>query len=299
MNSCLINLKKLLKILRPCRKYSKPISLDIALEFLENDRELIKTLQGGSHGFKRSLPPLAILQNVELAAFMRQVVGKNGSQDDPMENPLLDLCYTRGWLHAQLTADNQVVYVFPTKIHHRYLYFSDLSLLFGLHYDGLFEKMLTISAFRFAEHLLSADLPPFPVDRFSTLHDLFIACVQAFKPSALREIDRSPLEAQYQDELYRACYEVLGHQLYLSSEWTGKKIGGRVDFVVRTMHWAIECLRDGKGIEEHVARFHKGGRYYKWLQTGEIHDFVVLDFRKTRPRKKRGVCLPFLRKETK
>lgn len=131
-----------------------------------------------------------------------------------------------------------------------------LSLLSGLHDDELFEKMLTISAFRFAEHLLSTELPPFPVDHFSTLHDLFIACVREFKPSALREIDRSSLEAQYQDELYRACYEVLGHQLYLRSEWTRKKIGSRVDFVVRTMNWAIECLRDGKGIDDHVTRFH-------------------------------------------
>ena len=144
--------------------------------------------------------------------------------------------------------------------------------------------------------MLSTKLPPFPVDRFSTLHGLFTACVRAFKPCALREINRNPL-AQYQDELYRACYEVLGHRLYLRSDWTGKKIGGRVDFVVRQMHWAMECVRDGQGIEEHVARFHPGGRYYKWLQTGEIRDFVILDFRKTRPRKKRGTCLLFPREE--
>lgn len=129
LNSC-VRLTKHYQIFRPCRKNSKPIPLHIALEFLEDDRELIETLNRSPHGFKRSLPPPAVLQNVELAAFMRQAVANNGSQDDPKKNPMLDVCYTRGWLHAQLSADRQVVYVFPTTIHHRYLYLLFVAFFF-------------------------------------------------------------------------------------------------------------------------------------------------------------------------
>lgn len=98
-----------------------------------------------------------------------------------------------------------------------------------------------------------------------------------------------PLEATFQDEFYRSCYTLLNNQLYISSEWSGTKKGGRVDFRVRTMPWAVEILRDGINIEEHLARFKPGGNYYPWLQAQEIQDYVVLDFRRSKPQKIRSM----------
>lgn len=51
-------------------------------------------------------------------------------------------------------------------------------------------------------------------------------------------------EAQYQDEVYRASYEILGRQIY-HSEWSPAGLDGRVDFQVVSMKWSIECLRAG------------------------------------------------------
>ncbi|WEW55222.1 hypothetical protein PRK78_000651 [Emydomyces testavorans] len=96
-------------------------------------------------------------------------------------------------------------------------------------------------------------------------------------------LNTRPLELTYQDEFYRYCYSLLGNQLYLASEWTGTKKGGRANFQVRGTHWAIEILRDGENIEEHVARFKPGGRYYQWLQAQGIHDYAILDFGRTQP----------------
>ncbi len=99
-----------------------------------------------------------------------------------------------------------------------------------------------------------------------------------------------PVEAQYQDEFYRACYALLGN-IYLSSEWTGNLVGGRVDFQLRPVGWAIECVRDGDKLKEHIARFQPGGRYDKWIQSREIQQYILLDFRTSMPRKIRGMML--------
>ena len=95
-----------------------------------------------------------------------------------------------------------------------------------------------------------------------------------------------PLEAQYQDEFYRACYSELG--VYLTSEWSGSSLVGRVDFHIKDVKWVIECVRDGDKIDEHIERFQQGGRYFKWITSGEIKDYIILDFRTSKPRKARS-----------
>ena len=100
-----------------------------------------------------------------------------------------------------------------------------------------------------------------------------------------------PLEAQYQDEFYRACYTLLD-TIYLSSEWAGKETGGRVDFQVKSLGWAVECVREGHDLKEHIARFLPGGGYYKWVKSGEIKQHILLDFRTSMPIKTRGMTLP-------
>lgn len=96
-----------------------------------------------------------------------------------------------------------------------------------------------------------------------------------------------PLEYMYQDEFYKACYVLLGN-LYLTPEWSGSVGSGRIDYHVRGAGWVIECMRDGIKLDEHVARFLPGGRYYEWIESGEIQDYILLDFRTSYPRKRRG-----------
>jgi len=140
---------------------------------------------------------------------------------------------------------------------------------------------------------------PFPEDRFSSIKDLCSAVVREFSPVAIRSrrefaagaLER-PVEAQFQDEFYRACYTLLG-DIYLTSEWSGKGLGGSVDFQIKSQKWAIECVREGDRLEQHIERFLEGGRYYKWIESREIEDYVILDFRTSTPRKVRD-NIPFL-----
>jgi len=66
-----------------------------------------------------------------------------------------------------------------------------------------------------------------------------------------------------------------------------------VDFQVKSVKWAIECVREGDKLEEHIAKFEAGGRYYKWIISGEIQEYILLDFRKSKPKKARD-NVPFL-----
>jgi hypothetical protein len=156
--------------------------------------------------------------------------------------------------------------------------------------------------FRYAEYVLCATSPPFPIDKFPSVKDLALGVIRQFRPAALRSdndelsagAERRPVEAQYQDEFYRGCYRLLNNHIYLSSEWAGRKSGGRVDFQVTSLGWAIECLRDGDRLDEHIARFQElptEGRYYKWIEFGEIKDYVILDFRSSRPETPKGKSL--------
>jgi hypothetical protein len=63
---------------------------------------------------------------------------------------------------------------------------------------------------------------------------------------------------------------------------------GRIDFHIKEMKWVIECVRDGDKIDEHIERFRQGGRYHKWIKSGEIKDYIILDFRTSKPRKARS-----------
>jgi hypothetical protein len=151
---------------------------------------------------------------------------------------------------------------------------------------------------RYMEYLLGPMAPAFPLDKHPSLRELCFSAIarfsrislassgQGFGPAALPR----PLEAQYQNELYRACYAELGGYVYLTSEWTGTALSGRVDFQIKSVKWAIECVREGKNLEEHIARFQPpGGKYYKGVTSGEIRKYILLDFRTSMPKKARSM----------
>jgi hypothetical protein len=57
-----------------------------------------------------------------------------------------------------------------------------------------------------------------------------------------------------------------------------------VDFQIKSVGWAIECLRDGNGLNEHIKRFQPpDGKYYRWVKSGEVQDYILLDFRQSMP----------------
>ena len=70
-------------------------------------------------------------------------------------------------------------------------------------------------------------------------------------------------------------------------------MAGRIDFRIKDMKWVIGCVREGNRIDEHVGRFQPGGRYYKWITSGEVKDYIILDFRTSKPQKVRGMVTSF------
>jgi hypothetical protein len=85
-----------------------------------------------------------------------------------------------------------------------------------------------------------------------------------------------PLEAQYQDEFYRAFNMVVGRGVPISSEWS-RNGNGQFDFWIPQKRWGIELLRDHDRVNEHCNRFKKGGRYYPWIEAGMLEDWIIID----------------------
>ena len=270
--------------MRPYRKAGSLVPLGVALEFLNSDR-FYDCLATGFYSFTRCLPTKDVFKKTQnIGQFLRHVLVYGQSDDSVDTNLALRDCYHNGWLQAELVPGDRTVYIFPTKIHQWYKV-----PIFHSHHC----RKLRLSL-RYAERLLSTVAEPFPKDRFGSIEDLCFAAVAEFSCVALNSVERGigpgavtrPLEAQYQDEFYRACHSVLN--INLTSEWSGSSLVGRVDFRIKDMKWVIECVRDGDKIDEHIERFQQGGRYHKWIMSGEIKEYIILDFRTSKPRKARS-----------
>ena len=240
---------------------------------LSDDEEFVRSLNYGYGGFSRSLPRREDLQsNLDLSQFLKGVLASGLSEDILESNAALDRCYKKGWLQAELLANGKRVYIYPSKLHERY-----------------------------AKILLSSAVPEFPQHLFSSVRQLCFEAISKFSPALLSSTQPRlsagavvpPKEAQYTQELFRACYHILGHNLFLTSKWTGTSSNGRVDFYIKPVKWAIECLRDGSDLLEHIERFQPGGTYYPWIVSREIQDYILLDFRTSKPTKIRDDA-PFL-----
>ena len=158
---------------------------------------------------------------------------------------------------------------------------------------------------RYSSYLIQGLAPEFPSEKYHSVKDLCIDVLRKFSRNSLISAGRGigagavsrPVEALYRNEFYRACAVLLG-DVYLTPEWGGQSLGGVVDFQIKAKKWAIECVRDGDQLTDHIERFQEEGIYYKWITSGEIQEYIILDFRKGAiPRKSRGMimfCLLFL-----
>jgi hypothetical protein len=132
---------------------------------------------------------------------------------------------------------------------------------------------------------------------FLCVRQLCFEAISKFSPTLLSPTRPSlragavvpPKEAEYTHELSRACYHILGQNLFLTPEWRGSSSNGQVDFYIKSVKWAIECVREGDRLDQHIARFQPGGLYYPLIATEEILDYILLDFRTSKPNKNRGM----------
>ncbi|KAF8246760.1 hypothetical protein K440DRAFT_321618 [Wilcoxina mikolae CBS 423.85] len=109
----------------------------------------------------------------------------------------------------------------------------------------------------------------------------------SLSPRSGRPETRTPPEALYGQEFFRAAHKVLKGHCYPSPEFgsfdpeAGK---GWIDLYIPAYKFGIEYLHDGSNIQGHASRFLDGGPYKKWIDAGDMIDYIMLDFRLTQPR---------------
>jgi hypothetical protein len=126
--------------------------------------------------------------------------------------------------------------------------------------------------------------------------ELSLAVIKKFKPSQLSMPPRgpglaqndNPPEVQFCMEFYRSIHCLSKGNVLPSPEYDkkGYKGGGAVDILIPGYGFGVELLADGAGIKQHYQRFLPGGPYNRWIKSGHLMDWIVLDFRS------RGVTAP-------
>lgn len=144
---------------------------------------------------------------------------------------------------------------------------------------------------RYIEYYFGKIATPFPATIFPTIQDLCKEVLQRFSMTRLRNSIQGklstagqprPVEAQYQDEFYRAFSSIMPHGVAMSSEWS-RNANGRIDFFIPFQGWGIELLRGHSRVREHYERFQPGGRYYPWVESGLLKDWIIIDCADTMP----------------
>jgi hypothetical protein len=117
--------------------------------------------------------------------------------------------------------------------------------------------------------------------------DHFILDVlKGFSQSSLRDtwsasINGTVYERLYQMEFYKSATRLMGKNTMVFPDVGAVfGVGGYVDFIVNSVYgYAIELLREGDELTEHINRFKENGRYYRLLELNIIKQWMVLDFR--------------------
>jgi hypothetical protein len=150
-------------------------------------------------------------------------------------------------------------------------------------------------------HTLFLKITPDNEINYGTLLHLAVDAIMQFQPRKLSDVPRSlvgnllPLEDQYQKEFYRCLFPILDGHVVMSPEFvikTGTK-GGTIDFLVAQKKWGLELLRDRDRLVEHMKRFEHGGQYFSMIQSGNMEQYIVLDFTVVQPVKPRPGSSPF------
>jgi hypothetical protein len=210
--------------------------------------------------FSRGLPHNGALQDLNKSEALSTVLCKTVVYANEVSNKVendLTLCVCSGWLHNEISASgNGTAFFFPTSLHRWYVEWK----LFG-HREP--RTPLVINIKEFIKQVIS---------RF----DPRILSTERRTGSSTQQMS----EAQYQSEFYR-CSHAYSHGSLLSFP-EFEMATGRVDFYVPSKKWGVELLRDGNQLEEHSGRFSRSGAYDGTLA---IDDYIILDCRKTEPRK--------------
>lgn len=142
---------------------------------------------------------------------------------------------------------------------------------------------------RYVEHYLTNSTVPFPIEQYPNIEALAEAVLRKFSLRNLSSTTRvgtgaviRPVEAAYQDEIYRALHAVLGFSTNVSSEWAADG-NGRIDFRLADVGWGIELLREGSRLGEHCQRFTVNGSYAPWIRNGLLKDWLIIDCRTSHP----------------
>jgi len=134
----------------------------------------------------------------------------------------------------------------------------------------------------YLQHKYGTNIPP---TQIKTNFDEFLKDVFAKMDGVTLKNCRSKsknsrlLEAAYQHEFYRAATGLLGVDGIVSCEVGALySIHGRIDFFINDKrNWAVELLRDGDRLNDHVARMAPGGKYDRLTITAS--NTVVIDLR--------------------
>ncbi|KDQ06792.1 hypothetical protein BOTBODRAFT_181262 [Botryobasidium botryosum FD-172 SS1] len=182
-------------------------------------------------------------------------------EDDATDEKVsLRECNQCEWLHTDMF-EGKVRYQFPSPLH-----------------------MACIS---WSLEPVEADIP------YDTLHDLAVATIKRLRPSQLVGVRRvggggsqeEPAAMGYKAGFYRSLFNLIQGNVRIGLEHASD-VGtraGRIDFFIPTKEWAVECTREGYGLEEQESRFAADSAYDAWLASGHMADHILLDFRTTVP----------------
>ncbi|KAJ7940230.1 hypothetical protein B0H13DRAFT_1937138 [Mycena leptocephala] len=236
------------------------MSLDSFLGNFENPLELMTTCTRG-HAFNRGLPHQFMLSaeaNVLPVRFLRRLLQFGPQNFDQVLSEDAQLAHKRGWVMAEehggvMTVD------FPSFLHE-----SHISLLL----NGL------------------KDLPPSLAAM--TLREFILSVLCNFSRDALQAPQRhttGPRAApSIPEEFYRSAYKTIdGCGIWLSPEFGASRSSSAVNcidfYVLGSMGWGIEVLREGDCIPEHLNRFEPGGASHAWIKNKFFSEYAILHFR--------------------